>query len=611
MKRRHVMPFGAQLTDDGRVRFRLWAPAASQVELCLEGAAPELCLPMAAEQGGWWGIITEHAAVETLYRYRIDGKLRIPDPASRFQPDDVHGPSQVIDPERRQWSDGHWNGRPWEQTVLYELHVGTFSPEGTFAGVASRLDHLVDLGVTAIELMPAADFPGTRNWGYDGVLPFAPDSCYGSPDDLKSLVEAAHSRQLMVFMDVVYNHFGPEGNYLHTYAPGFFTDRHHTPWGDAIDFEDPDSSPVRWFFIHNALYWLEEYGLDGLRLDAVHAIMDDSRPDILMDIGDAVRRTVGRQRHVHLVLENDDNAAHYLQRDGAGNPRWYDAQWNDDIHHALHVLATGEDRGYYADYADQPIDHLGRCLTEGFAFQGEASPYRDGQSRGEPTDGLPMAAFVGFVQNHDQVGNRAFGERITALASPEAVRAVTALVLLAPSPPLLFMGQEWGSHKPFPFFCDFEPELAASVTDGRRREFAAFPEFQDPHALEKIPDPMAVETFRSAVLDWDHTTQPAARQWLAFHRRLLAVRSTEIVPRLPGMRAGGRYTAHGPRALTAQWPIADRELLALHANLGPDSAELPEAGPGRCLFRSHSSGKAGRVPGWSVSCYLINQSAQR
>ncbi|MEJ2644347.1 MAG: alpha-amylase family glycosyl hydrolase, partial [Gammaproteobacteria bacterium] len=223
MNRRHVMPFGAQLTDDGRVRFRLWAPAANRVELCLEGSAPELCLPMAAEQGGWWGIITEHAASETLYRYRIDGKLRIPDPASRFQPDDVHGPSQVVDPERWQWSDRHWTGRPWKEAVLYELHVGTFSPEGTFAGVRSRLDHLADLGVTAIELMPVADFPGARNWGYDGVLPFAPDSRYGSPDDLKALVEAAHSRELMVFLDVVYNHFGPEGNYLHAYAPGFFT----------------------------------------------------------------------------------------------------------------------------------------------------------------------------------------------------------------------------------------------------------------------------------------------------------------------------------------------------------------------------------------------------
>ncbi|MEJ2645996.1 MAG: DUF3459 domain-containing protein, partial [Gammaproteobacteria bacterium] len=339
----------------------------------------------------------------------------------------------------------------------------------------------------------------------------------------------------------------------------------------------------------------------------VHAIMDDSRPDILADIADAVRRTVGLQRHVHLVLENDDNAARYLHRDDSGRPRWYDAQWNDDVHHVLHVLATGEDRGYYADYADRPLEHLGRCLTEGFAFQGEASAYRNGQSRGEPTERIPIEAFVAFVQNHDQVGNRAFGERITALTSPEAVRAVTALLLLAPSPPLLFMGQEWGTRRPFPFFCDFEADLAAGVTEGRRREFAAFPEFQDPRALEKIPDPMAAETFRSAVLDWDQTAQPAGRQWLAFHRRLLAIRNKEIVPRLSGLSARGRYTAHGPHALTVQWPSADGTLLELHANLGPDSWEPPDRSAQQCLFRSHSSRDDRRLPPWSVSWYLVDQ----
>jgi maltooligosyltrehalose trehalohydrolase len=601
------MPFGAECLEDGRVRFRLWAPAAQRVEVCLETPGPETLLPMAREEGGWFGLVTDKAAAGRRYRYRIDGGQRVPDPASRFQPQDVHGPSEVIDPADWEWTDAEWRGRPWEEAVIYELHVGTFTPEGTFAGTQRCLDELAALGVSAIELMPVADFPGARNWGYDGVQPFAPDSRYGRPDDLKGLVQSAHARGLMVFLDVVYNHFGPEGNYLHLYAPSFFTERHHTPWGAAINFDGPDSRTVREFFIHNALYWLEEYHLDGLRFDAVHAILDDSRPDILEDIARAVASGPGARRPAHLVLENDHNAAHYLERDFALRPRCYAAQWNDDVHHALHVLATGEAGGYYEDYADEPARHLGRCLTEGFAYQGEPSRYRHGAPRGESTRELPLTAFVSFLQNHDQVGNRAFGERITRLAPAAAVRAATAVLLLAPSPPLLFMGQEWGATQPFPFFCDFGGDLATAVTEGRRREFARFPEFSDAGARARIPDPNAAETFTAACLDWAGAGTEEARAWRRFHRELLALRAREIVPRLRQLRAAvAGFELAGGGALRAEWRLGDGARLALIANLGDAPVSGGPAPAGDLLYAvpELSGAYDGHCPAWSVLWFL-------
>ncbi len=607
--RRHDMPFGAAVLEDGRVRFRLWAPGAKRVELTLRGPAPESTLEstleMAVEAEGWFGLTTAAAAAGTRYQFRIDGDLHVPDPASRFQPQDVHGASQVVDPRRFAWQDSAWPGRPWEEAVIYELHVGTFSPEGTFAGLTQRLDALRELGVTAVELMPLADFPGARNWGYDGVLPFAPDSRYGSPEQLKELVQAAHARGLMVFLDVVYNHFGPEGNYLHVYAPQFFTEHHHTPWGAAINFDDRHSETVRRFFIHNALYWIEEYGFDGLRLDAVHAIADDSSPDILQDLATAVREGPGRERHVHLVLENDDNAAHYLQRQPDGHPRWYVAQWNDDIHHALHVATTGQTSGYYADYANAPIAQLARCLTEGFAYQGEPSPFRDGAPRGEPSAGLPASAFVNFIQNHDQVGNRALGERLGALTSPEALRAATALVLLAPSPPLLFMGQEWGADEPFLFFCAFGEDLAGKVTEGRRREFEKFPEFTAPQARERIPDPNALDTFERSRLDWPARTRPPHAAWLAFHRELLQVRHEHVIPTVkqaPQGSAEARLLA--PRALHASWAYGQATLHLL-ANLGDTPAKAAPPGVPRYATGNHVADALGQgtLPAWSVAFF--------
>ncbi|HWI27314.1 MAG TPA: malto-oligosyltrehalose trehalohydrolase [Stellaceae bacterium] len=588
MRRHHELPFGAELADGG-VRFRLWAPKAGSVTLRLEGVGD---LPMAREPHGWFSLVTERAHVGSRYSYVIDG-LAVPDPASRHQPEDVHGPSEVIDPRTYEWRDAAWTGRPWEEVVLYELHTGSFSERGDFAGVASRLDYLVELGVTAIELMPLADFPGRRNWGYDGVLLFAPDAQYGRPDDLKRLIDACHARGLAVFIDVVYNHFGPEGNYLHHYAPGFFTERHHTPWGAAIDFAGPE---VRRFYVENALYWLEEFHADGLRLDAVHAIRDDSPRSILVEIAETARaRCAGRQ--IHLVLENDHNEAHLL---GAG---LYTAQWNDDIHHCLRVLTSGESQGYYADYAEKPAELLGRALAEGFAYQGERSAYRE-VARGEPSGGLPPTRFVSFIQNHDQVGNNAFGDRLGKLASPEAIRMASAIYLLSPQIPLIFMGEEWNADQPFPFLCDFEPGLADAVREGRRREFAKFPAFRDPAARERIPDPCAAATFASAVLDWKAPARPLHDEWLAWYKRLLALRRREIVPRLAGIAGhAGRWQVLASRALCVSWRLGDGSSLLLLANFADEPVTLAEAPAGR-LIHAAGAAPASRLAPRSAAFFL-------
>jgi maltooligosyltrehalose trehalohydrolase len=604
----HQMEFGAEVRPDATTRFRLWAPAARSVELWLEADARGVEMPMDADG---WAEVTIDAPPGVRYRFRINGETLVPDPASRFQPEDVHGPSEVIDPAAYRWSDVTWTGVPPERLVFYELHVGTFTPEGTFASTASRLDALVDLGVTAVELMPVADFPGRRGWGYDGVFPFAPESRYGRPDDLKALVEACHARGLAVVLDVVYNHFGPEGNYLGLYAPHFFNRTRRTPWGDALNFDDDGSRVLRRFWVDNVLYWLEEFHLDGLRLDAVHAIVDRSTPHIVEELAEAVGGGPGHHRSVHMVLENAGNEARWLGP-APGRAAVHLAQWNDDLHHALHVALTGERSGYYADY-QPPGPALGRCLTEGFAFQGEPSRYR-GHPRGEPSGHLPPTAFVGFLQNHDQIGNRAFGERISALAEPAAVRAATAVLLLAPALPLLFMGEEWAAPEPFLFFSDLGPDLGPLVAAGRRAEFAGFPEFADPANRARIPDPQSLETFQRSVLDWSRRDLPEHQRWLQFHRTLLRLRHAEIVPLLErGGRPAARLRGLGGDALEVTWRFG-HVTLRLVMNLGrqPVAHAGPGADWGRRLYALAlpDTGWA-PLPPWSVGCYLGEERSGR
>jgi malto-oligosyltrehalose trehalohydrolase len=549
--------------------------------------------------GGWYGLETDAARAGSLYRYRIDGGAEVTDPASRYNPGGVHGPSEVIDPSAYLWQDDDWQAPPWHAAVLYELHVGTFSAPGTYAAVAPRLAPQARLGVTAIELMPLAAFPGARDWGYDGVLPYAPQASYGRPEELKALIAAAHAHGLAVMLDVVYNHFGPEGNYLHLYAPQFFNERHGTPWGAAINFDGANSRTVRDFFIHNALYWLEEYHFDGLRLDAIHEVYDSSEPHIVSEIARAARSGPGRTRALYLTLENLDNAVRFLGAQGA--PWTCDAQWNDDAHHCLHVLLTGESQAYYGDYNDHPRSLLCRALAEGFAYQGEMSRHL-GVPRGERSAHLPPSAFVNFLQNHDQIGNRGRGERLTQLVhDPEALRAAAAVVLLAPSPPLLFMGEEWAAREPFPWFCDFEPELLARVREHREREY--------PDGL----DPGALSTYRAAQLDWSRLRETEHARVLTHYRRLLAVRRRDIVPLLPQLGAGHCATPGDDGAIAVEWRARDRTL-RLIANLGAAAAPLPGRLAGRVLFATHpgiraTQARAALAP-WSV-LWLLEQQRER
>ncbi|QAY77598.1 malto-oligosyltrehalose trehalohydrolase [Sphingosinicella sp. BN140058] len=545
--------WGATLRPDGRARFRLWAPGINAVSLEIEGRDP---IPMAREAGGWFAIEAP-AAPGSAYKYRISTDLAVPDPASRAQAGDVHDASLVVDPTAYTWRVPGWSGRPWEEVVLYELHAGLL---GGFRGVAERLPEIAALGVTAIELMPIGDFSGTRNWGYDGVLPYAPDAALGTPDDLKAMVDRAHELGLMVFLDVVYNHFGPEGNYLGAYAADFFRQDVHTPWGGAVDVRQ---EAVARFFIDNALMWLNEYRFDGLRFDAVHAIGD---PEFLDRMAGEIRAAVEPERHVHLVLENESNDAARLRAGG------YDAQWNDDFHNVLHVLLTGERDAYYAHFAEWPAERLARCLAEGFVYQGEDF---DGHTRGVPSGHLSPTRFVPFLQNHDQIGNRALGERLTLLTDPAKLRAATGLLLLAPQIPLLFMGDEVGSTTPFLFFTDFHDQLADAVREGRRKEFAKFPAFADPEARAKIPDPNARSTFEAS------RPQPGAdaEAWRTLYRELLTLRRERIVPGLAVARSEGAE-AIGDKAVVARWRLGTG-LLTVALNLGDEAVAVtaPETAP--------------------------------
>jgi malto-oligosyltrehalose trehalohydrolase len=585
----HALPFGAEVIGDRRVRFRVWAPSRECASVVFEDDDET---PLAAETGGWFSAELD-CAVGAGYRYRFDDDAPVPDPASRAQRGGVQGASVVVDPCAYAWRHADWRGRPWHEAVIYELHIGAC---GGYAGVRDHLPRLRKLGVTAIELMPVAESPGSRNWGYDGVLPFAPTCTYGSPDELKALIDDAHGHGLMVLLDVVYNHFGPEGNFLGRYAGAFFRGDLDTLWGRAIDFRRRE---VREFFIHNALYWIGEYRLDGLRLDAVHAIAPD---DWLGELATRVREAAGPQRHVHLLLENDANSVRLLQRG-------FDAQWNDDFHHAVHVLLTGETDSYYRDYAHAPAQHLARCLAEGFAYQGEYSAHRDAH-RGEASAQLAPTRFVAFLQNHDQVGNRAFGERLTELTPADALHAAAALLLLAPQIPLLWMGQEWDSRRPFLYFTDYHGELAQAVREGRCREFAAFAAFNDAASRERIPDPNDPATFDASIPDFDAADHGTGAEAYERYRELLAIRRREIVPYLADTRAI-EAGAIGAAAVFALWRLASDRVLTIHANFGAEPVACPGPAHGKHLYQTREgdgeSTRRGELPGYALVAWLQSE----
>jgi maltooligosyltrehalose trehalohydrolase len=578
------MKHGPELLESGRVRFRLWAPSAEQVKLQLGDAAP---VDMHVAAGGWFTAEAD-AAPGTHYNFVLPDGLAVPDPASRAQADDVHGPSLLVDPSSYVWQSESWRNRPWHEAVVYELHPGAC---GGFNGIRERLPYLASLGVTAVELMPIADFPGKHNWGYDGVLPYAPDRAYGTPDELKALVDAAHAHGLMIFLDVVYNHFGPDGAYLHAYAKEFFDPDVHTPWGAAIDFKRQE---VRDYFIDNALMWLNDYRFDGLRFDAVHAIEPQS---FLNDLASAIR--AGSRHPAHLILEHEGNKSSLLHGPAAN---LFDAQWADDWHHCLHVLLTGEQEGYYESFA-KPAEQLARAMAEGFVFQGEVSPHH-GTPRGEPSADLPTTAFVICLQNHDQIGNRAMGERLTQLAHPEALHAAAALLLLSPTIPMLFMGEEWGSTTPFLFFTDHNEDLAKLVREGRRKEFQHFAAFKDEARRAAIPDPNAASTFKASVPDFAEVSAPGYAASLELHKRLLQLRHQHVVPGIPGCRnTGARALAE--KAVLGTWRLGNGTGLALASNFGDTAVEF-EPPPGRLIFSTRQDQADSMLPPRTTRAYLAD-----
>ena len=583
--------FGPRVSDDG-VEFRLWAPLKNDVLLSVEGH--ESC-KMERDRDGWHRSLASNAGPGDLYKFVLPDGTEVPDPGSRHQPHDVHGPSEVIDLTSYAWSTNSWSGRPWEEIVLYELHIGSFTAEGTFRAAIEKLDHLAGLGVTAIQIMPISDFPGRFNWGYDGVLPYAPDSSYGRPEDLMALVDAAHERSMCVFLDVVYNHFGPDGNYLPSYAP-LFTEHHKTPWGNGINYDGESSAAIREFIIQNAIFWIKEFRLDGLRLDAVHAIKDDSKEHLLQELARRVREAADT-RHVHLVVENEDNDSELLTRDEAGRATKFTAQWNDDVHHVLHIAATGETFGYYSDYADDP-SKLGRALAEGFVFQGEHMPFRGG-NRGKPTYDLTPTAFISFIQNHDQIGNRALGDRMVTYRPLDPLKAVATLYLLSPQIPMLFMGEEWGAREPFPYFCDFDEELNRKVREGRREELSRLPGFD----TDELLDPTAMSTFEMAKLDWSKLASPQALEMLDLYRSLLTLRHQRIVPLLHG--SAGRLGAYRQQAgvIHVEWELKNRSTLHLLANLSDVSAMMPVPPSGEVIFSLGLATDDAHAP-WSVTAII-------
>jgi maltooligosyltrehalose trehalohydrolase len=524
-----VLPFGARIDGDS-LAFRLWSPGSRRVDVVIETDGASEVHALTPEADGYFGGRVPGAGAGTRYRFRLDEGEAFPDPASRYQPEGVHGPSEAVDPAAFRWSDEGWAGVRMENLILYELHVGTFTPEGTFDAAAERLGELAELGVSAIEVMPIANFPGSRNWGYDGVNLFAPATAYGGPEGFKRLVDAAHAHGLGVVLDVVYNHLGPEGNYLPAVTHGhYLTDRHQTPWGDAINFDGPESAAVRDFVLHNALYWALEYHVDGLRLDATHAIVDDSPRHILEEIAAALHALPDHRR---LVIAEDERNERRMVLPPEEGGLGMDGVWADDLHHQLRRLSAGDHEGYFASYSGTTGD-LAATLRKGWFYEGQTTP-TSGKARGTPADGIWPPRFVHCLQNHDQVGNRAFGERLNHEIPLPLYRALSTLLLFSPYTPLLWMGQEWAASSPFLYFTDHPAELGKLVTAGRREEFGHFSAFRDEELRETIPDPQAPETLTRSRLDWSERSRAPHDGVLRLYRDLLTLRRSEESLRDPG-----------------------------------------------------------------------------
>ncbi|WP_213992413.1 malto-oligosyltrehalose trehalohydrolase [Sodalis sp. dw_96] len=562
--------WGAEYVAAGAVRFRLWASGQDRATLRLSGRDTE----MSSRGDGWFELLATGVAPRAEYNFVLADGTVVPDPASRAQKGDVNGPSLVIDPTRYHWRNTEWHGRPWEETVVYEMHIGTFTPEGTFQAAIGKLPYLAELGITMIELLPLSQFGGSRGWGYDGVLLYAPHSAYGAPEDVKDFVDAAHGHGLSVVLDIVLNHFGPEGNYLPFLAPDFFHKERMTPWGAGIAY---DVDAVRRYIVEAPLYWLEEFNLDGLRFDAIDQIEDISPKHVLMEIAERIRAEI-TNRPIHLTTEDSRNVIFLHPRGEDGSVPLFNGEWNDDFHNAVHVFATGETHAYYNDFAREPERLVARVLAEGFAYQGEVSP-QTGQKRGVKSTGQPPVAFVDFIQNHDQVGNRAQGERLIELAGADRTKVLLAALLFSPHIPLLFMGEEYGETRPFLFFTDFHGALARAVREGRGKEF----EGHAGHEGESVPDPNAKKTFEMSKLDWKKPDSKVGSDWLALTRELLALRLKHVVPLLA--TAGGNAgrvveIAEGFLAVTWTFP---KGTLSMALNIGETSRTLPGQ-PGETIF---------------------------
>lgn len=602
--------WGANRTADGGYRFRLWAPKAKEVRLVFEGDGAGLALDRG--EGGWWEATTGSVKPGSAYGFQVDGGQPVPDPAARAQVGGVHGLSKLVDPAAFDWKTPDWTGRPWHETVFYELHTGTFTPEGTFDAVIGKLDHLKEAGFTAIELLPVAQFGGRRGWGYDGVLLYCPHEAYGGPDGLKRLVDAAHERGLMVFLDVVYNHFGPDGNYIPSYLPDFFHADINTPWGPAIAY---DEAPVRDFMIENALHWIEEYRIDGLRLDAIDSIKDTTDTPLVEELAQRLRERF-TDRHVHITTEDERNITRLIERNEDGSPRLVSGEWNDDFHHTAHALATAEEEGYYVDYPATSAEQMARALATGFVYQGDFSEHR-GRNVGESSGHLPPTAFVNFIQNHDQIGNRGFGDRLRVLGSARAVDALQAILLLSPQIPLVFQGDEFGDPNSFCFFTDFDGELGAAVSKGRKEEFSHFAAFEDPRAQEVFPDPNDPKTFEISRIDWSQLERPVQRRRLQVTQELLEARREKLMPLLADAQGGCGSALVEDRSFVVSWELAEGRVYTLFANLSDEPWEIEDGilnggiETAELVFASHKHtheelGK-GVLPGWSVAFLLSDE----